>query len=1634
LRQFGAAHEGYLHQDVLAACALARLHLAGNTDTVVFNDVKDHAGDRFDDLTIRGTNDRRQQIKWHQDGERLLTLADLLTKNIRFPIDEVLDSFLSNRTRASEYRLVTTCAGPAADLSLYLVEDPYVPASSAGLPTRRFRISARAVWPEEGRPLWEALARFDRQTFTSFCDVFVIEIGCPRCSLNLRAPGELEQHLLTLLEHGIGIGRFPNTSLTPADAAAHLIYVATAARLDKRPRGREDVREALDLQTDFGRVPEHLPVDMARLVSTPDAIEQLVEHTTSTQVVVVQGVPGSGKSWLLEELRKHLLACGQLAVAHYCFVELGDQDQDRRSTANVVFGSLIAELHDLDGGLIAETVPRYAAGPRELECVLAKAVNDWPDRRITLIVDGLDHADRLTRPGARLALDLAQELAELDLPDGVRLIIGSQAGDHLEPLRPFAAVTEVRHWDDDHIRALAMKAGLQDNGVLTAYAADIGDVLDAISEKARGNPLYATYLSRTVLGVAAGDIKLRSEASVVEYLLRAPEFDEGLSSYYQWLFDAATTDHGAEAVVRALALAGLPLTAAELAEIFPMVGTIIPKVLSLLSPVLLGDSVRDEVRIYHESFQRFVAARADNVPGRAATLAPVIDWLQTRGFFSDLRAFRWLIPILRNAGRDTEIIVLCCPDFVTSAVACGQPGDAVMANLAIAAQAARELDALPDLVRVVELNRAADFVYHWALDDDDLAPLYGRAFVALHGATALSHRLLHDGRRTFHPRVGIMFCHLCDQAGAAPPWQPHLGALQRFRTTSNITYTGGEPNVNAARVAGELQLAGPARAPHLVLSWLSDGGGSGVHPLRLAEIYAWVFGTQALLDVIEQLTPGSGRGWARLAAARSCDDPAVAVRLASEAVDGDLDDPAAIRVALQIGPAPAELQVRRDVDQLTAKVNSEHGYLRTTETLAEWIAELDIAVALGDHTSLHRTESLIEGPGWYRRWLRFAVRLRLRPHPADVLDELRALSTNIDLYRGTPTVNQLYFAYDEIELSFREAMALMDDEHFPAAAEALFTLSDNVTPNPAVRFGPLVLDDVLQVLLSTSDTTAKCTAASRLSATRLAPDSQVGGVYNTHATNQFLLSRLHARAGMADLARDAWQQGCIYLGAYGHRKDLTVFEISDALPALGAADPARVTACIAAAQPLVEAVIAHTDLKGTEHALSSWAHDAATLHPAGGLLHIATRALAGVTSPVNLDRAMAAGFAALRGVVTDEVLQACWVALGQVAIAEADAALRTCEVPTTHSHEAWQLVQTSLLDNNSSTLTQEVVDLVEQSAARMGQLVPTVRTWGRRVEDLTNSRREPAEDAPISSAFVIETNASAAQIAHAVQRWRTARRTADIGSVVAAVLAKLVEIDARDGAEASWLLNRIGTDSFIFSDDLLLSGLADGLEQRGKSRLAAMVLTLIYTRTIDGWRRFAGSKEHFLRAVALDENEAWTTLIREIADSVRPGVEFGSTVHLLELLTASGRSDDAYACWEEARRVIAHRLPPIGPTDATVVPYDSTADDVLASTAACLVARLHDEAGREAALDGVRILMGQYNDEALQVVAHMIAIAHQHVSPHLVDDLLGVIEEFDVAPFKVTQKAAEPLSAVAAGNVDPIADRAQRLLDRAEAR
>ncbi|MGH3902251.1 MAG: hypothetical protein ACRDTA_29175 [Pseudonocardiaceae bacterium] len=212
------------------------------------------------------------------------------------------------------------------------------------------------------------------------------------------------------------------------------------------------------------------------------------------------------------------------------------------------------------------------------------------------------------------------------------------------------------------------------------------------------------------------------------------------------------------------------------------------------------------------------------------------------------------------------------------------------------------------------------------------------------------------------------------------------------------------------------------------------------------------------------------------------------------------------------------LPARASIDELTTAVAGSDARERS-EALDAWIAELDIAVALGDDVALCCAETLAHGEEWYRRWLRFAVHVRLRPQAPDVLDALRDLSANIDVFRGSPRVVVSYFAHDQIGQSLRDALAVMDDGLYPAAAEVLFTLSDTIGwPEPS-RSGPFPLEKVFEALLATADTPAKREAASRLSANRLQPETRADEVYDTHASTSS-----SSRCSMPRQARTTWRR------------------------------------------------------------------------------------------------------------------------------------------------------------------------------------------------------------------------------------------------------------------------------------------------------------------------------------------------------------------------------------------------------------------------------------------------------------------------------------------------------------------------------
>ena len=466
----------------------------------------------FDDLTIEHRGRRfRRQFKSSADANKPFAEEVLRTKTSDLRIDDIVHCFLKAADNpADEYRICSTWSIPTDPDVARLLSPCDAEPSFDGYATKVFRLNVDEIWPDGGALKWSLRKPkpFDRQALVSFCERLIIELECPQITLDLAAPGRLQVLLQELLSNRIGVGRFPNRGLSPADAAVRLTYRANLARAGQESVTPAQVLRDLGVRTDFGRVAQKFPVIREHFVSRRQALKSLLELVTATQRVALIGAPGTGKSWILTPFASYCAKAGFLVTRHYCYLEPGDEVREQRITSDVFFGNLIAELHESLPSLESTDVPRYSAGPEELVKLLTAARRSNPEQYIVLIVDGLDHIERVLAEAAtvpRAETRIVDELANLDLPDGVSIVIGSQPGDHLAPLRGHAAFLDVPRWDRKEIEELATKLGTVERISEFFDQAALNSFLDELHARSEGNPLYATYLCReTKAAVAAG--------------------------------------------------------------------------------------------------------------------------------------------------------------------------------------------------------------------------------------------------------------------------------------------------------------------------------------------------------------------------------------------------------------------------------------------------------------------------------------------------------------------------------------------------------------------------------------------------------------------------------------------------------------------------------------------------------------------------------------------------------------------------------------------------------------------------------------------------------------------------------------------------------------------------------------------------------------------------------------------------------------------------------------------------------------------------------------------------------------------------------------------------------------------------
>ncbi len=637
---------------------------------------------------------------------------------------------------------------------------------------------------------------------------------------------------------------------------------------------------------------------------------------------------------------------------------------------DTLFGNLIAELVDKEPRLRSSAQRRYAATATELEQLLHAATAHGS--HVVIIVDGLDHIGRVRSSSRILSdeeTDIIERIAALKLPDEATVIVGSQPGSHLDSLVTYGyRLLEIPPWTVGEMATLLEALGLPET-ISYLKAGAQSAIIAQVTELAEGNPLCGTLLSRELAKISNDG---NGNTDLQQWLSGIPAIHGQIHRYYAHLYQVASADR--RAVAELLAVLDFSVTKQELREMVgPVLSSHLEQTLTQLRPILKTTVSGGGIRIFHESFRRFILDELGS-SGRetADILGLVITYLENKGFQQDSRAYRYLLPLLLRAGRHAQVLELIDPSFVPSSLAAGQPLNAIQCNITLAARTAAALPSWEHLVVCIELLRqlteASD-----SLDEE--ARHYWQTMVTHRGPHFVTERLLYEGRPTLDKWHGLLVCERVDRAGEVPPWSEYLHLAEPPTADTSPEDRDFFARISLARLRGNIRVNGWKHCSVDVASFLAKYDRS-TDDMFLDELLALIHelaGIDAVEDLLNGLSSELGafvatRYQIALFIAKASSVPPV---LEPEPGQWTVLSTELLRRGIDQGHTPPDSVIRsRDPAQLELGFSER----RTPEllNLTEWFNRVRLAARKAPDL-LETEKTRLIGKGWYRSWLRFVI-------------------------------------------------------------------------------------------------------------------------------------------------------------------------------------------------------------------------------------------------------------------------------------------------------------------------------------------------------------------------------------------------------------------------------------------------------------------------------------------------------------------------------------------------------------------------------------------------------------------------------------------------------------------------------------
>nr|WP_180487090.1 hypothetical protein [Treponema socranskii] len=692
--------KGYVYQDILSAFLVAKEIYNGEFDAEFLFDVKKtevEQFDKFDDISVF-TNKYSifYQIKYSDEfNAHKLTKSDFSQKKkYDLGLQTLYESWKALKNKNNRFKICLAWFLPEKDDDI-LNYITYIDGNRLFPNSRCFKFDIDKIWPNTGVDAkWMSLRNYVRKQciskkdFSIFLNQLVIEINLPKTSLLENFKGEIDSYYLKLLKD-IGIGQYPNNKQSPEDCAYKLCnYIrAKAAKGEKVKIKCNEILLHLHIITDFGGIKEDFPVDKAIITKTPERVSKIKNILDTQNKILIVGDPGSGKSWFIDNLENAVKKDYKI-IKHYCYTTLTDSFLKERITSNIFFGSLLSQLNKLNLINFNNLINKYSSNLENLNMVL-----DSVNQPLLIIIDGLDHIYRIFEQNISeiraSEIQIIEAISKIKITNSkVKIIVLSQSIDKLNILTNFYKI-QLPKVDEEYIKRLLPKYQINN------FAINTETLSQKINAKAEGNPLFISYILK--------EYKKSNINKTFDWINEIPNYNYNLKSYYSYIISKFNNLLDISMV---LCCIDYSVTEKELKEITKK-GDYVKTQIQDLSPIL-HNTPGYGYSIYHESYKRYILEELEkkNISIKQTVLPNLITWLEEKGFYSNIKAYSFLIQYYIENNDYQKIEQYISLDFLYRSLSNLFPIQLIEKNHKLLLQAVRYIKKLDKEIILIQQTQA----------------------------------------------------------------------------------------------------------------------------------------------------------------------------------------------------------------------------------------------------------------------------------------------------------------------------------------------------------------------------------------------------------------------------------------------------------------------------------------------------------------------------------------------------------------------------------------------------------------------------------------------------------------------------------------------------------------------------------------------------------------------------------------------------------------------------------------------------------------------------------------------------------------------------------------------------------------